>query len=288
MSLASTVPERFARWLDAQGVPTRHHGRVPTRHHGRVPTRDAVALYRRVFAGIWVVYDVVDLVGGMTERERVWFPHARSPWLLAVQAVLIVSGLSLALGWRIWGSGMVAAAARATEAFVFFSLNDFFFGSVVYLLLAHSDGGPFERGRRPKWVRDVLLFQLAWIYFATGVLKLNPDWLDGGQLFVRTQYLWDSHGWPFPAFVEHALSSQAFDARLSQIGATLEIALGVVLFARRSYGVAAALAIAIHTFGALVTNVWFFTASMAAGVLILLPRSRDRQRPEAEAEFART
>jgi hypothetical protein len=262
MHSASTAPERFARWLDAQEDATNSDG----------SPRDAVALYRRVFAGIWLAYDVIDLVGGMTERERIWFPHAREHGLFAVQVVLVFCGAALLLGRHVWTAGMIAAAARATEAFCFFSLNDFFFGSVVYLLLAHSDGGPFERGRRPVWVRDALLFQLAWIYVATGVLKLNPDWLDGGQLFVRTQYLWHSHGWPFPAVVERAFASQAFDARLSQVGATLEIALGVVLFARRPYGVAAALVVAIHGFGAFVTNVWFFTASMAAGVLILFPR----------------
>jgi hypothetical protein len=123
-------------------------------------------------------------------------------------------------------------------------------------------------------VRHVLLAELGWIYVATGLLKLNPDWLDGGQLFVRSQYLWNGQNWPYPAIVERALSSVAVDARLSQAGAASEIALGVVLFARRPYWLAAALVLGIHAFGAFVTNVWFFSASMVAGVLILLPRGR--------------
>ena len=153
----------------------------------------------------------------------------------------------------------------------------------MYLLLAHSEGGPFARdavrngahpARRPRWVRDALLLQLGWIYVATGVLKLNPDWLEGGQIFVRTQYLATSHGWPYPHALSQAFTSLAFDATLSKIGAASEIALGILLFARGPYWIAAALAVGIHTFGAAVTNVWFFPASMAAGVLLLLPRDR--------------
>ncbi|HTB76110.1 MAG TPA: HTTM domain-containing protein [Polyangiaceae bacterium] len=258
MSAASIALERFERWLASED------------------DGPAVAIFRSVFASIWVVYDVIDLGWGMTERSRVWFPHDRSAGLMALQCVLIVSGATLALGRHVWISGMIGAVARTAQALIFFSLNDFFFASVVYLLLAHSDGGPFasEPARRPRWVRDALIAQLGWIYLATGVLKLNPDWLDGGQLFVRTQYLVTSHGWPYPAALTRAMTSLAFDSTLSKIGAASEIALGVAMLARGPYWLAVALAVAIHAFGALVTNVWFFPASMAAGVVLLLPRAR--------------
>ncbi len=261
MSAASIALERFERWLDAED------------------DGPAVATFGRVFAAIWVVYDVIDLGWGMTERARVWFPHDRSQGLVALQCALVVSGATLALGRQVWISGMIAAATRTAQAFIFFSLNDFFFASVVYLLLAHSEGGPFRRlprppGWRPRWVRDALIAQLGWIYLATGVLKLNPDWLDGGQLFVRTQYLVTSHGWPYPAALTRAMTSLAFDSTLSKIGAASEIALGMVMLARGPYWLAVALAVGIHAFGALVTNVWFFPVSMAAGVVLLLPRAR--------------
>ncbi len=243
-----------------------------------------VRVYRRVFASIWLVYDAVDLAFGMTERSRIWFPHARSPGLVALQAVLIASGAMLALGRHVWGAGMIAAVARACEALTLFALNDFFFGSVMYLLLAHSDGGPFASGRRPRWVRDALLFQIAFIYLATGVLKLNPDWLAGGELFVRTQYLSRSQGCPYPAPVERALSTLSADGWLARLGAAAEIALAGMVIARRPYSVAVLLAVAVHSFGALVTNVWFFSASMAAGVVVLLPR---RHRPARLADPAR-
>jgi hypothetical protein len=260
MRSPSIALERFVRWTEADDAT------------------GAVARFRRWFAAIWVTYDALDLAFGMTERSRIWFPHEREPGLAAVQGVLLVSGLLLVRGRFVWPAGMVAAGARAFEAFEYFSLNDFFFGSVVYLWLAHSDGGPFAPregpGRSPRWVRDVLLAQLAWVYLATGVLKLNPDWLSGGHIFVRTQYLWTSHGWPYPGALERAFASMAFDARLSLMGAAMEITLGAVLLARRPYWLAALLVIGIHTVGAVITNVWFFSASMVAGVLILLPRAR--------------
>jgi hypothetical protein len=255
MSSATTVPDRFRRWIDAQEDDR------------------GVAEFRRAFAAVWLLYDVIDLVWGMTERARIWFPHSRSGGLVVLQSTLVVSGVMLLLGKRIWGFGMIAAAARAIEALRFFGLNDFFYGSVVYLLLAHSDGGPFAKGKRPKWVHDALVVQLGFIYLATGILKLNPDWLDGGHLFVRTQYLARSHGWPYPAPIAQAFSSLSVDAWLARVGVAAELTLGVVMLARRPYWLAATLAIGVHTFGAVTTNVWFFSASMVAGVLLLLPRT---------------
>jgi len=47
-----------------------------------------------------------------------------------------------------------------------------------------------------------------------------------------------------------------------------------VLWARRPYWLGVALVIGIHTFGTLVTNVWFFSAQTIAAVVLLLPRGR--------------
>jgi hypothetical protein len=245
---------RVARWMDAEDDDKRLAG------------------FRRAFAGLWLLYDAMDLAWGTTERSLSWFPHARDPRLLVVQIVLLVCGAMLVAGKRIWLFGVLAAAARTTEAVAFFSLNDFYFGSVVYALLAHSDGGPFASGRRPKWVRTALLYEFAWVYLTTGLLKLNPDWLSGGHIFVRTQYLVRSQGWPFPEPIERALRSMAVDRALARLGATLEIALAGVLLVRRPYWLAVAMAVAIHVAGAALTNVWFFSATMIVGVALLLPR----------------
>lgn len=255
MNLASIALDRFKRWVDA-----------PDDGAG-------VDVFRRVLAAIWLVYDIIDVTWGMTERSRVWFPHPRTPGLVVVQLVLIASCAVLLTGRAVWVSGMIATGARAFEAMFYFPLNDFFFASVMYLLLAHSKGGPFARGQRPKWVRDTLIAQLGFIYLATGLLKLNPDWLSGGHLFVRTQYLARSHGWPYPLVFENALSSLAVDKWLATIGAAAELTLGAILLLRGPYWIAAMLSVSIHAFGAVTTNVWFFSASMVAGVLLLVPRA---------------
>lgn len=272
--IAALALDPFRRWVDARnaGAP--------------------VVAFRRVFAAIWLSYDLIDVVWGMTERSRMWFPHARESGLVVLQLILVGCGAMLALGRGVWTFGMAAAAARAIEARVFFPLNDFYFVAVMYLLLAHSDGGPFsacrdEGGRplRPKWVHDVLLAELAWIYLATAALKLNPDWLGGSHLFVRTQYLTLGHGWPYPPPIARALASLAVDAALARIGVVLEIALACILAARGRYWVGVSIAVAIHAVGALLTNVWFFSASMIAAVALLLPRTPVARRSFTASRF---
>ncbi len=255
MSRPSPVLERFGRWIDAEDVGA------------------GVATFRRVFAGIWLLYDLIDVTGATTERALDWFPHERSAGLVVLQAVLVVCGIMLLWGRGIWAFGMLAAATRASEAVVYFGLNDFFFASVVYLLLAHSTGGPFAGDRRPKWVRDVLLIEFAFTYVATAVLKANPDWLSGAHLFVRTQYLFVSRSWPYPGWLEPLLARLAVDAVLAKLALVFELALAGVLLARRPYWLGAALVVGVHAFGAFMTNVWFLSATMIAGVLLLLPRS---------------
>ena len=263
MSPPSTAVERFVRWVDAEDDD------------------DGVARFRRVFAAMWLFYDVVDLAFGLTERSFDVFPHARDHGLVAVQVVLVATGAMLVWGRWVWWFGLAAAVARATEGFVFFRLNDFFLSSVFLLLIAHSTGGPFhgERGgqrRRPRWVRDALLVELAFVYFATAILKMNPDWLGGGHLFVRTQYLLLGRGWPYPAWLEPWLATLAFESVLAKVAVACELALGVVLLVRRPYWLAAALVVGIHAFGTFMTNVWFLSATMIAGVLLLMPRPKGK------------
>jgi hypothetical protein len=226
-----------------------------------------------VFAAIWVVYDTVDLAAGTTERAALWLPHPRNTDLMALQLLLVVSGTALALGAWVWIAGMTAAAARAYEALAYFPLNDFYFVSVVALLLAHSEGGPFGPRRPPRWVRDALLVELAWVYAWTAILKLSPDWLDGGHLFVRTQYLASGAAWPYPAAVLLAFAQLRVDAAMACLGVAAELTLAFVVLRRAPYWLAVGLALAIHGFGTLVTNVWFFSATMIAAIALAVPRS---------------
>jgi hypothetical protein len=231
----------------------------------------AVARARRYFAGVWLVYDVIDVLIGGTQHAAGWLPHPTSPVILGAQLVLIACGVQLVRNRMPFAFGVLAAVARLVEAGEF-GLNDFYWYATLMLLMAHGDGGPLEQGKRPLWVRHALLAELGWIYLATGVLKLNPDWLDGGHLFVRTEYLARAFHWPFPSFVRAAFTSLRLDSALACMAALAEISLGVVLFLRRPYWLGVALVVGIHTFATLVTNVWFFSASAIGCVVLLLPR----------------
>jgi len=237
----------------------------------------AVARFRRIFAGIWLAYDLIDLALGATEHGRNWFPHPREPGLVAIQIALVVCGVQLVRQRRVYAFGLAAAALRLVEGLAFFKLNDFYFYAITMLLLAHGDGGPFEEGKRPVWVRHALLVELGWIYFATALMKANPDWLSGGHLYVRTEYLSRALGWPYPPPLRHAFQSLAVDSVLAHLAIGAELVLALVLWARRPYWLGVFLVVGIHTFGTIVTNVWFFSASTITAVVVLLPRSGRRR-----------
>lgn len=243
---------------------------------------DAVARFRRVFCAIVLVDDVVDVTLGATEYEGDWFPHVRNTELLLLQLGLIACGVALVLGRWVYVAGVASAVLRFWQARLF-ALNDFHFFAVMTFLLAHGNGAPFRAGpKRPRWVRDVLLVQLAFVYLATAWLKLGPAWLAGDGIFVRTTYLHEAFHWPYPGFVARLLASKAVDAWLARGAVVAEFALAITLLRRKPYGLAVALAIGIHAFGSLATNVWFFSAVMVGSVVTLMPRRNPPSRARAE------
>jgi hypothetical protein len=235
----------------------------------------AVRRARRYFAGVWLVYDVIDTVAGGVEHARDWMPHPANLGLLATHAVLVVCGIQLVRDRRPFAFALMAVGARLVETH-FYGLNDFFYYAILMLLMAHGEGGPFERGKKPLWVRHALLLQLGWMYFATASLKLSSDWLSGGQLFARTGYLVRGFDWPYPARLYQAFQSMHFCAILACVGVGSEFLLAFVLLARRPYWLGVVLVVGIHTFAMVVTNVWFFSVSNIGIVALLLPR---RSRP---------
>jgi uncharacterized membrane protein YphA (DoxX/SURF4 family) len=175
---------------------------------------------------------------------------------------------------------LAAAALRAVETYWFLRLNDFYYFIVVALLLSQvpPSAGWAKRPSAPipGWVRDALRWQTAWIYLATGSLKLNTAWLSGGHLLVRQTYLAGVAHWPYPRALLPYLSSLAVDAKLAWLAAASELALGALVLAGRPAAAIFVLAAGIHLFGALATNVWFFGASMLAQVVLLVPRGAPR------------
>src|SRR5262249_51169410 len=145
---------------------------------------------------------------------------------------------ALVLGAWVQASALVAALLRGLEWLLFWRLNDFAYCLVTLLVLAFAGGAggalrrPPADARAPRWPRDVLLAQAAWMYFATALMKLSPAWLGGGQLFVRHQYLLAAHAWPYPAIYRRCADSLSCNAALAWAGTLAEIALALALVVR--------------------------------------------------------
>jgi hypothetical protein len=234
--------------------------------------------FRVTFAAVWLVYDVLDLWLGGTQSSfwGVVDPAVHLQITLA-QIVLIVCEVGLITGWMPSVLMFTAFIARAFEAWCF-PVNDFLYFCVVALLFSFADSvyDP-NRPERPRWPRDVLMFQTGWIYFCTALLKLNPAFLSGGDFFVRQNYLAALFGWPYPDFYLKIISGLSGNSVLAWMGVAGEFSMSILCFAwlkypaRRRYLRPALIVgvIAIHGFAAVTLNVFFFGASMIAQIVCL-------------------
>jgi hypothetical protein len=248
--MPSTAAERFSAWTRAE---------IPG---------EGVRRFRVAFASIWLAYDALDLALGGT-ASTYWIAGRSAPGLAEVQLGLVASELGL-----LWGRGarafaLAAFALRALEAWRFFRLNDFLYFSATALILSQCRLGR-KGARELAWPRDVLLWQAAWIYFATALLKTSSAWLSGGHLFVRQQYMAAAYGWPYPAFYRAWFSTLGGNAALAWLGLAGEFSLAALLVLRAPKRLVVAVAIALHGFAAVALNVWFFGASMIAQLALLL------------------
>ena len=250
--------DRFRRWVAAETSP------LP------------LARFRIAFAAIWLAYDALDLATGATAHQLNPVDPLAGVWALrALQGLLVVGEIALLLGVRPRIAALGCAALRAVVAWRFFALNDFLYFSVTAAILSLArSGGALAVGTRtdervPRWPQDLLVLQAAWIYFATGLLKLNPVWLSGGHLFVRFQYLIAAYGWPYPHAFQRCAASLACDSVLAWCGAGAELLLAVLLAAGVARRYVVPLAVGIHLFAALALDVFFFGASMVAQVALL-------------------
>jgi hypothetical protein len=239
--MTSPATERFRRWVAAE-----------------TPSAPLVR-FRVAFAAIWLVYDVLDLTLAGTARIHDWPGAGPAGGLPMIQVALL------------------AAALRGLEWYAYLQLNDFAYYGVTALILAQTPavGGVFTlpqsndaggRATVTKWPRDVLVWQAAWMYFATALLKVNPTWLSGRHLYVRFQYLRFAFGWRFPDLMNRCADSLGCDALLAAGGVLGEVTLAVLLFVYPRRRLALPIACGIHIFAAFATNVWFFGPSLIAQV----------------------
>jgi len=228
----------------------------------------ALFQFRFAFAAIWLCYDLADLVFRGTASILWVFPAKAWP-LAGLQLLLIATQSLVLIGVKPRLACLLCFVLRLTEAEFFYSLNDFYYYAIVMLILSQvSIAGPNSPTR--SWPRHILIAQLAWIYFATALLKLNPEWLSGGHLFVRQSYLDFVQHWPYPALYRTCCINLRAGALLARAGVTGELLMVFLLATRRWPRCTILLAISLHLFAALALNVWFFGASMVAQVAFLL------------------
>lgn len=232
-------------------------------------TGGALWRFRFAFTALWLTYDLADLIFHGT--ASILF-GSDAHGLFTLQLLLIgAQFLVLAnMGARL--ACFLCFTLRLAEAKFFFGLNDFYYYCAMMLLLSSvSLEGPGQPAK--VWPRSALLAQMAWMYFATALLKLNPDWLSGGHLFVRQAYLAGGQGWPYPGFYTACCLNLGAASALAKLGVLAEFTMAILLTMKRWPRLTLALGFSIHLFAALALNVWFFGASMVLGTYFLLPRS---------------
>jgi len=246
--------------------------------HQRISRRPLIRL-RIAFALIWLIYDGLDVYWGAT--HTILLSDVPIPSLLWTQCFLILTELFILVGFKPRFFALIAFLLRAIE-FQIFPLNDFLYFCVSALLLSQCDCSS-ERGSDLKliparaWPRNIFVLQLAWIYFSSALLKLNPSFLSGGDLFVRQNYTFAAFNWPYPQFYRIWISSLSGNAVLAWVGVAAEFSLAFTLLAwlkrpqhrSRLRILAVGLALGIHGFSALSLNVFFFGASLLAQVWFL-------------------
>ena len=269
-----TVPE--GRLLDLGAAPSPADDGTAANCAANVGVADLQRL-RRYFAALWLSYDVADLMlrGTVT---NFFGDMPATIQILAAQMVLLFAQLGVICGYRPRSLLAVAALARALEAQAF-GLNDFVYYTLMAALLAVVPDN--RTGQR------ILLSQTAWLYAATAWLKLNGDWLSGGHLYVRQNYLAEIVGWPYPGWYRAAIAELPANALLAILGVLGEDSLALLLahLAWRPGGAgrwrqrgAQGLSLALHAYAALALNVWFFGASMVLQVVALNPVRRSHGR----------
>jgi hypothetical protein len=259
--MRSIVPEVVSAWL-AREVDAR-----------------PLDAFRRAFVAVWIAYDSFDLLLSGTALCAWWGTTTVQGAPLGLQLLqvgLIVCQCVLWMGRYPTVMAVAACCFRLTEQFVYFGLNDFLYYVVTVAWLAVAAGFTTTnpQGRVvPAWLRDGLVVQTGWIYFASALMKMNPVFLSGDHFWVRHAYQTMVVHWPYPQFMRPWLLSLPVNAALARLTVAAEALLGVLLCLRRGRPLALALSLGIHVFAAIAMNVFFFGASLIAQVWLLFPRN---------------
>ena len=246
--------------------------------------------FRTVFALVWLTYDVCDILvdGTWTCLNPLQRLHPEVSPALPVQSMLVVCELGLLSGRFPVVFCLAAAALRFYQTITYYWLNDFFYYGLTALLmgLAYFEGDGLSKSptRIKAWMVDVLRVQLGFTYVATAVMKMNPSWLSGSHLHVRVSYLHKAFDWPYPDVFLRCMNNKPCASAHAWTAVILELLLGLLVIGGRFPRLSLLLALGIHGFAALTTNVWFFGASIVAHVAFLAGRDAPIEDPSPPSD----
>ncbi|XXV06316.1 HTTM domain-containing protein [Sorangium sp. So ce1335] len=124
----------------------------------------------------------------------------------------------------------------------------------------------------PRYHVFALQAQIAIVYFYGGVAKLNGDWLRGQPL---TMWLAERADAPL---VGPLLATPAAGLALSYAGLLIDLSMGFLLFARRTFPIGAALAVAFNLSNAFLFKIGIFPYAMIAALALFGDPSWPRRR----------
>lgn len=231
-------------------------------------------LLRKIFTAIWILYDVSDLLlhGATTVGWRLHgSPLIQYYTILQIVLVIFETAIFFSFHPRLFAFACLLCRGCIAS---YWPLNDFLFYCIIMLIFSLCKT---EHQRVSKWPIDVLNAQIAWVYFSTAVLKINPAWMTGGGLYVRIQEAKMFLGRAYPQFIESIFSDLTYLSILARIAIIGELAVSLLLLYclttpnanRYARYLLCFLVCCIHIFAAITVNVLFFGAVMISMVVIL-------------------
>lgn len=184
-------------------------------------------------------------------RGLEWVRPLPAPAMRAVAVAMAASGVALALGIRT----RIAAAVTTLLGTYFFLLDSLYYESTVYFVLLVLALFAIARGRM---LLLLFRFQAACVYTFSGISKLDADWLSGRTFHVMAPR--------YPLYVAGSWAGLLFD-----------LAVGPLLFVKRTRPFALAALVAFHVHNAIVFPMGLVPWIMLAAATVFLPPDYPRR-----------
>ena len=253
--------------------------------------------FRRIF-GIYLCFyflrfapDVEVLFSNQGVNVPFLVPDIALPPLGAWLAYLATLGLTMAfaLGFRPAAIGPMTLAAYLYHYFVQFGASSYSYDRMNLIVIAIVCIGdiavvnaPLAPGRCLAWAPRLLRFELAAMYFGSGLYKLlNPAWHDGRLIEMTLQGDWaTATGF---ALVQAGLPAWAFDSAAFGVIA-FELAIGPALYIPRTRFAAAVAGTVFHGVNWFLLGIPEFLSCVALYALFFEPPGRPHESGDARRQ----